>query len=125
MKKSTTAAAWIGIVFAVSGAILLYPIGKNYLNLIFIVVKICMVAGLLIFLFGMSKRRGLTLWTWASAIAVVMTICKWVIIGNPSGNQIGLFILSMAADILLPAILWKLCQGAFDTQSDEERKLEE
>ncbi|MCI1723456.1 MAG: hypothetical protein LKM41_11830 [Lachnospiraceae bacterium] len=47
MDRHIRITAWIAVAFAVSGAFLLFPIGTPALNFLFVIVKICMVAGLL------------------------------------------------------------------------------
>ena len=39
MNKSVRICAWIAVLFAVSGAILLFPIGTALLNVLFILIK--------------------------------------------------------------------------------------
>ena len=43
---------WISVLLAVGGALMLYPIGAAAANAVFVLVKICMVAGLSILPWG-------------------------------------------------------------------------
>jgi hypothetical protein len=43
-------------------------------------------------------------------LAVVMTIIKWSGTPDPGTAEIGLFLISMAADIGMPIILWSMWQ---------------
>ncbi len=104
MNRSTKTAAWIAILFAVSGAVLLFPIGKPSLNVLFIIIKICMVTGLLMFLYSGSKRFGFTMWAIASLFAVLMTLLKW----SMNGGSVFLYIVSIIADIGFPVLLYVL-----------------
>lgn len=74
--KESSVVAWVAIVLAVGGAILLYPIGSGLANLLFVLIKVCMVVGLLAYLFAKQPRTGFWVWTVASCCAVVMTACK-------------------------------------------------
>ncbi|MGI6737177.1 MAG: hypothetical protein ACOX41_07700 [Anaerovoracaceae bacterium] len=61
MKTNLVIAGWIAILLAVGGAILLYPIGAVQWNICFVIIKICMVSGLVMFLFTSHHQGGLTL----------------------------------------------------------------
>ncbi|HUM83325.1 MAG TPA: hypothetical protein PLN48_06065 [Lachnospiraceae bacterium] len=105
MNKSVRICAWIAVLFAVSGAILLFPIGTALLNVLFILIKICMVLGLILFLFSADARRpGFILWTIASLFAVLMTILKW----SMDGSRVFLYIVSIIADIGFPVLLFSM-----------------
>lgn len=95
-------------MLAVSGACMLYPIGNTGMNVVFVLVKICMVTGLLVFLYGKNKNTGLNLWTCASVLACVCTIVKWTGQSDVNAGQIILYIGSMIADLGMPAILRKM-----------------
>ncbi|CAB1250101.1 hypothetical protein ACFHWD_02165 [Clostridium sp. MT-14] len=94
---------WLSVVMVISGALLLYPIGTTALNIIFVVVKIGMLAGLVILLF-LRKKLGFYIWALFSIGAVVMTIIKWNIVGRVSF----LIIASIVVDILMPVVAYVL-----------------
>ncbi|MCH3916502.1 MAG: hypothetical protein LKE40_03330 [Spirochaetia bacterium] len=93
---------WISIVTAVAGAVLLYPIGPVSLNVLFILIKIGMVTGLVIFLRG--NKDGFVIWCCFSAGAVLMTLFKWI----GTGKMTPLFIIAIVADILMPTVAYFL-----------------
>jgi hypothetical protein len=99
---------WLSVVLAVTGALLLYPIGAIYLNIIFIAVKAGMLCGIFLLLFP-KKKYGFYIWAGFSMGAVIMTIIKWSLAGSASF----LFILSIIADILMPAVAYALIRKQF------------
>jgi len=101
MSKTLVIWLWISVVLAISGALMLYPIGPCAANVIFVIVKVCMVSGLLVMLFA-KKIGGYCLWATASGCAVVMTIIKCVV----TGSVTFLFIGSMFVDIFMPAMAY-------------------
>ncbi|WP_446897083.1 hypothetical protein ACSVC9_08605 [Clostridium sp. LBM24168] len=94
---------WLSVVMVISGVLLLYPIGTSDLNIIFVVVKIGMLAGLAVLLF-LRKKLGFYIWALFSMGAVIMTIIKWSMVGRVSF----LIIASIAVDILMPAVAYVL-----------------
>jgi hypothetical protein len=102
MDRHIRITAWIAVAFAVSGAFLLFPIGTPALNFLFVIVKICMVAGLLTFLYTGNRKSGFTVWAIASLFAVLMTILKW----SMNGTAVFLYIVSILADIGFPILLY-------------------
>ena len=106
MSKTMRFWLWLSVLLAVSGALMLYPIGTPALNAVFVAVKIGMVGGLLILLLS-GSRKGFWLWAVCSGLAVVMTVCKWM----GGGTQIPLYLLSMLVDILMPTGAWKLSKS--------------
>ena len=105
MELSGKLRSWlcISVVLAVAGALLLYPIGSSAANAVFVLIKIGMVSGLLILLFG-KKRGGFFLWALCSAGAICMTILKWIGLGQASFLLIG----SIIVDFAMPVIAWNL-----------------
>lgn len=105
MELSGKLRSWlcISVVLAVAGALLLYPIGSGAANAVFVLIKIGMVSGLLILLFG-KKRGGFFLWALCSAGAICMTILKWIGLGQASFLLIG----SIIVDFAMPVIAWNL-----------------
>lgn len=81
-------------------SLMLYPIGAAAANAVFVLVKICMVAGLFILIFA-EKQGGYCLWASASIGAVVMTIIKWHLAGGGSFLMGG----SIFVDIFMPVLL--------------------
>jgi hypothetical protein len=102
MNKKLKIWLWVSVLLAVSGALMLYPIGIPSANVIFVIVKICMVTGLLIMLFA-KKIGGYCLWATASLVAVIMTIIKCSV----TGHVTFLFIGSMFVDIFMPIMAYK------------------
>lgn len=101
------ALAVLALVLVIAGAILLYPIGSGPANRIFLVVKACMAAGLLMFLFSDRQETGLKLWAYASVLACACTIYKWVNGSSASTAMIFLYIGSLMVDIGLPVVLYR------------------
>lgn len=101
MNRNVRICAWVAAAFAAAGAFMLYPIGTAALNFLFILIKICMISGLMIFLFSHDRRSGFILWTIASLFAVLMTIMKW----SMDSSRIFLYIVSIIADIGFPVFL--------------------
>lgn len=109
MNKKVRIFAWIAVLFAVSGAILLYPIGTPALNVLFVLVKICMVLGLFLFMYTAKARwSGFVTWTIASLFAVLMTILKW----SMDSSRVFLYIISIIADVGFPILLFNLMRKA-------------
>jgi hypothetical protein len=100
---------WLSVVMAIAGALLLYPIGAVVLNILFILVKIGMVAGLAILLI-LKRKAGFYVWALFCVGAVIMTIIKSNIIGSVSFLIIG----SIAVDILMPAVAYALMKKRLD-----------
>jgi hypothetical protein len=98
MNTVTKTWLWLSIATTGIGAVLLYPIGSATMNVLFIVIKIGMAAGIILLLIGNSK--GFPVWCIFSAGAVVMTILKW----HEAGQVTVLFITAIAVDILMPAV---------------------
>ena len=111
-SKLVVIAAWVAIILAVSGALMLFPIGTTALNAIFVIVKICMVTGLLVIIFSSKLPAGFTLWTCASVVAVVMTACKWALAPAVGPASIFLYIGSMVVDLGMPALVYALSKRA-------------
>lgn len=103
LSKKLTVWLWISVALAIAGALLLYPIGSAGANAVFAVVKIGMVGGLLMLIFG-KKTGGFYLWTICSAGAVCMTILKWTGLGHGSFLLLG----SIFVDLLMPIGAWIL-----------------
>ena len=101
---------WISIVLAVAGALLLYPIGTAALNVIFILIKIGMVAGLAVLLFS-RRKFGFYVWAVFCVGAVIMTIFKWQRLGSASF----LIVASIAVDILAPVVAYLLMRERWDS----------
>jgi hypothetical protein len=94
---------WFAAASVIIGAVLLYPIGRPVWNVLFIITKCGMLAGII--LTGIWKNgRSFLLWAVFSAVAVIMTIIKW----NLHGSYEGVFGLAVAADICIPAVAWIL-----------------
>lgn len=96
-KVQTKLWLWLAVLLTIGGAVLLYPIGAPALNILFILVKIGMLAGLAVLLFP-KKAYGLAIWAPFSAGAVVMTIVKWSL----GGHAVFLFVVSILIDIGMP-----------------------
>lgn len=94
---------WFAAVTVVIGVIMLYPIGQPVWNVIFILVKIGMMAGILLFMRRQSKGSFLV-WAVFSALAVVMSLVKWQINGAFSWT----YALAIGTDIVVPAVGWAL-----------------
>ena len=111
MHRSDAAvkAAWAAVVLAVAGALLLYPIGTSALDMVFVLTKICMVAGLLVFIFS-DRKAGFVLWACASIIAVCMTIAKWALAPDAGVWSIILYLGSMAVDLGIPLLVHHLAK---------------
>lgn len=105
LSKKLTVWLWVSVVLAIAGALLLYPIGSAGENAVFAAVKIGMVSGLLILIFG-RKKGGFYLWAICSAGAVCMTVLKWVGLGHGSFLLLG----SIFVDLLMPIGAWRLMQ---------------
>lgn len=101
----SVAAAWTAVVLAIGGALMLYPIGAPALNCAFVIVKILMVSGLLVYIFSGKPRVGFVLWAVASAFAVVMTAIKWGSAMSPTTWDIFLYLGSMVVDLGMPALV--------------------
>lgn len=102
------AIAVMGLILAAAGVFLLYPIGSSPANRIFLIVKACMMAGLLMFLLSERQETGLKLWAYASVLACACTIYKWVDSTGVSGGMIALYIGSLMVDLVLPISLWRM-----------------
>jgi hypothetical protein len=102
MNTVTKTWLWLSIATTGIGAFLLYPIGSAMMNVLFIVIKIGMAAGIILLLAGSS--RGFPVWCLFSAGAVAMTILKWHAVGQATV----LFITALVVDILMPAAAWFL-----------------
>jgi hypothetical protein len=87
------------IFTVILGAVLLFPIGNNVMNVVFIIVKLGMLAGILMLL---VKRDMKGFWVWAAfaALAIVMTIVKWQL----NGTFEWIYALAIATDLAVPAI---------------------
>ncbi|MEY8763736.1 MULTISPECIES: hypothetical protein [Clostridium] len=92
---------WLSVVMVIAGALLLFPIGRLALNVVFVIVKIGMLTGLFILLFS-RKKFGFYIWALFSVGAVIMTLIKWNIIGSASF----LIIASIVVDILMPVVAY-------------------
>lgn len=107
-NKSSVAAAWVAVVLAILGALMLYPIGAPALNCTFVIVKICMVSGLLIYILSSNQGAGFNLWLVASIAAVVMTAIKWGSSVSPGVWEIILYLGSKVVDLGMPALVHHL-----------------
>jgi len=105
MSKKLKNWLWLSMVLAVAGALMLYPIGAPALDILFIVIKAGMVAGLLTML-KRQGQKGFRLWAVCSGLAVLMTILKWA----GGGTNVFLYLVSMAVDVVMPLYAWKLRQ---------------
>lgn len=103
MSKNLKTWLILSIVFAVAGAVMLFPIGGAAANTIFVLVKIGMVTGLTILL-ATRKIGGYCTWATCSILAIFMTAIKWA----GGGKQHFLYVLSMIVDIAMPAIAYRL-----------------
>lgn len=92
---------WVSVVLAIVGACMLYPVGPNVANVAFVIVKICMVVGLMVMLCA-RKMGGFYLWAAGSVGAIVMTCIEWSIAGSP----VPLFALSIIVDLGMPIGAW-------------------
>ncbi len=100
---------WISLAAAVAGAFLLYPISTHTAaNIIFIIIKCIMAAGLLILLIRHSAG-GYCIWCTGSVFAVLMTIIKW----NLSGTARFLYIIAIITDIMMPVIAYYIYRESF------------
>lgn len=106
--RQSLAAAWIAVVLVIGGALMLYPIGTPILNCLFVVVKVCMVSGLLVYIFSGNPRAGVFLWTIASVAAVAMTAIKWSLTASPSAWDIVHYLGSMVVDLGMPTLVYRL-----------------
>ena len=100
---------WISLAATAAGAFLLYPISKHAAaNIIFIIIKCTMAAGLLILLIRRSTG-GYCIWCTGSVFAVLMTIIKW----NLSGTTRFLYIIAIITDIMMPVIAYSIYRESF------------
>jgi len=107
MNKTLVVWLWISVALAVSGAYMLYPIGIWIADITFVIVKVCMVTGLLIML-AAKKAEGFYLWATASGCAVIMTIIKCVL----TGSVTFLFVGSIFVDIFMPVMVFHMLKKA-------------
>lgn len=104
-KKSPwlTGWLWFAAVTVVIGVIMLYPIGTTAANVLFILVKIGMMAGILLFMQKQTKGRFLV-WGIFSSLAVVMSLVKWQLNGAFDWT----YALAIGTDIVVPTVGWVL-----------------
>lgn len=93
---------------AAAGAALLYPISAAFpaVNALFFLIKAGMLAGLAVLFFA-QRRAGFVIWAASCAGAVGMACLKWGLSGQPAP----IVFLSIAADILMPAVAFLLLRG--------------
>ena len=103
MSKNLKTWLVVSIVFAVAGAVMLFPIGSAAANTVFVLVKIGMVTGLVILL-ASQKIGGYCTWATCSILASIMTGIKWA----GGGKQYFLYVLSMIVDIAMPLAAYRL-----------------
>lgn len=103
MSKKLKTWLILSIVFAVGGAVMLFPIGGEAANTIFVLVKVGMVTGLIILL-ASQKIGGYCTWATCSILAIVMTAIKWA----GGGKQYFLYVLSMIVDIAMPLVAYRI-----------------
>jgi hypothetical protein len=98
-----TAWLWFAAVTVVIGVVMLYPIGRPVWNVVFILVKIGMMVGILLFMKEQTRGR-FCVWAVSSGLAVIMSLIKW----NLNGAFEWTYVLAMATDIVVPAVGWIL-----------------
>lgn len=99
---------WFAIITVVVGAFMLYPIGTTLTNVLFIIVKIGMGAGIIALLVTRSMK-SFCFWATFSALAVVMTIVKW----NLGGAFDPTYALAIVTDIAVPSVALGLLKRPF------------
>lgn len=103
--------AWIAALLCVAGIFTLYPIGSTIMNILFLVVKTGMLAGLLIFLLTRKTRRqmhGLWIWTLFSIGSCLLSVYRLTLLSSLNSANVRMYLLAIAMDLLLPVILWKM-----------------
>ncbi len=110
LQSNTVVTAWVSVLFACAGIILLYPLGDSFLNLLFLFDKVCIIAGIFTFLFAPPQKRtkGLWLWTLASIMASLFSLYRWMLLESLSWASVRIYVVSVFADLGLPIILWRM-----------------
>jgi ABC-type Fe3+-siderophore transport system permease subunit len=110
LRYKTIITAWIGVLLAAAGFILLYPIGNYLLNIILIVTQAAQIGGLLVFLFTPGKKRtnGLWLFTFAAMTAAMLVVFKWMSQSEIYLAHVRVYLSTMAIAFALPIVLWKM-----------------
>lgn len=107
-KRSKALNAWLyfAAVTVIIGVIMLYPIGRVIWDVLFIVIKVGMLAGIIAV---MKKRdmKSLAFWAVFSGLAVIMSIIKWQL----NGVFVWTYALAMATDIVVPFIGYLLLKA--------------
>ena len=110
LRYKTIITAWIGVLLAAAGFILLYPIGNYLLNIILIATQAAQIGGLLVFLFTPGKKRtnGLWLFTFAAMTAAMLVVFKWMSQSEIYLAHVRVYLSTMAIAFALPIVLWKM-----------------
>ena len=110
LRYKTIITAWVGVLLAAAGFILLYPIGNYLLNIILIATQAAQIGGLLVFLFTPGKKRtnGLWLFTFAAMTAAMLVVFKWMSQSEIYLAHVRVYLSTMAIAFALPIVLWKM-----------------
>ena len=110
LRYKTIITAWIGVLLAAAGFILLYPTGNSLLNIMLIVTQAAQIGGLLVFLFTPGKKRtnGLWLFTFAAMTAAMLVVFKWMSQSEIYLAHVRVYLSTMAIAFALPIALWKM-----------------
>ena len=103
--------AWIAALLCVAGIFALYPIGSTGMNILFLIVKSCMLTGLMIFLFARNSRRqmhGLWIWTLLSIGSCLLSVYRLTLLSSLNSANVRIYLLAIAIDLVMPVILWKM-----------------
>ena len=108
LRYKTIITAWVGVLLAAAGFILLYPIGNYLLNIILIATQAAQIGGLLVFLFTPGKKRtnGLWLFTFAAMTAAMLVVFKWMSQSEIYLAHVRVYLSTMAIAFALPIVLW-------------------
>lgn len=106
LRADAVVTAWIAVAVAVAELFMLFPMGIRIFDIVLLISLFAMIAGLIWFLFGRRKRIGLNIWTSACIVTSAVTVLEWPNVPPENSVQMMMLILSIAADIILPVLLW-------------------
>jgi len=98
--------AWITLLLSYAAAILLYPVGNLWLDVMLIISIVCITAGLLMFLLTPKVKPGLRIWTAGSIAGGAVTLMKWVGAASPNLASVLMYFVIIMSDFFLMVFLW-------------------
>ena len=106
---------WIDILISCADLILMYRSGSVFIKVLYIAVKIGVIAGIgTVMLASSPKVRSKAYWVWiiCSVISSMLTVYKWMLRSTFTTADIWVYLIAISADLVLPIIITRMYRKA-------------